>query len=139
MMQINYPIWSEEFNRLGISLDKNRLKNDVEYGFWAMGIILSMKKKSNQHDPYWFARYHSNTIKRKQQYLSLLEDHFTNFNDSQMEEIKDKLDSVIAEFKVLDYQSENVNYDKIDGLAKKMIQLRYSLETSKIPVKMAAL
>lgn len=139
MMQINYPIWSEEFTRLGINLDKNRLKNDVEYGFWAMGIILSMKKKSNKHDPYWFARYHSNTIKRKQQYLSLLEDHFSNFNDSQMEEIKDKLDSVIAELKVLDYQSEKVNYDKIDGMAKKMIQLRYSLETSKIPVKMAAL
>lgn len=140
MMQINYPIWSEEFERIGLKLDQNRLKNDVEYGFWVMGIVLSMKKKSNLDDPYWFARYHSNTPKRKQVYLSLLENHFDDFNSVQINLIKNKLDEFIGEVKALDYhQNKDINPDKIDMLVNRVIQLRYSLDNKKIPIKMASL
>lgn len=69
LTQINYRIWSREFQRLNIKvLSKERLVNDPQYSIRTMTRILEIVKERFPNDPLWYARYHSSTPKFKNGY-----------------------------------------------------------------------
>jgi soluble lytic murein transglycosylase-like protein len=69
LTQINYNIWSKEFNRLGIKkLSKQRLVTDPVYAIKTMTQILEIVKNRFSNDPLWYARYHSSTPFLKKNY-----------------------------------------------------------------------
>lgn len=70
LAQINYKVWQKELKREGIELNFYKLKNNSAYAIEKMALILQiLKKRHAKKDPYWFARYHSNTKKFKSKYL----------------------------------------------------------------------
>jgi len=73
--QINYKVWVKRFKQLDRKpLDFERLKEDDAYAIFRMGEILAeLKKYHEKGDPYWFARYHSNTPVFKKKYIVNLE------------------------------------------------------------------
>jgi hypothetical protein len=73
--QINVEVWNKEFRRMKMPLmDKEKVKRDQEYALSKMAEILSIIKSRNEkNDRRWYARYHSNTIRHKSDYLHKLE------------------------------------------------------------------
>jgi hypothetical protein len=72
MAQINPQVWNREFSRLGLEkLNRLRLKKDELYALNKMADILSiLKTRHEKNDKDWFARYHSQTAKLKNEYRS---------------------------------------------------------------------
>lgn len=78
IVQINYRVWSKEAKRLNFELSQTKLKSDAAYAIDRMGVILGhLKKKYSSRDPYWFARYHSNTKELKMAYFEKVKKNFT--------------------------------------------------------------
>lgn len=75
--QINFNIWAKNFRKLDRApLHFERLKEDDAYAIFRMGEILSeLQKDFSKSDKFWFARYHSNTPKFKNLYISKLQVH----------------------------------------------------------------
>ena len=75
LAQINVEIWNKEFSRMKIKpMIKEKVKNDQQYALMRMGKILSIiRSRYGKHDRHWYARYHSNTLKYKKEYLYKLE------------------------------------------------------------------
>ena len=70
MAQINTTVWNKEFVRLGLDkLNPKRLKKDEAYALGKMAEILNiLKARHGKKDNQWFARYHSQTKKHKNEY-----------------------------------------------------------------------
>lgn len=134
MAQINYEIWKPEFDKKGLALDKEQLKKDETYALWAMGVVLSTIKDRHGSDPYWYARYHSNTKSRKAEYASLVNEHFYDFNKKQIEIISAKLDIILDQLKSTSYKDQFlIDSSKIDKFANKVIQMKTLLSTQDVP------
>ncbi len=74
LAQINVDVWNKEFARMGLPvIDRIRVVTDLEYSLSFMAEILSvLKTRFAESDPVWFARYHSNTPKYKNDYYQKL-------------------------------------------------------------------
>jgi len=74
LAQINVDVWNKEFSRMGLPvIDRERVVSDLEYSLSFMAEILSvLKERFAETDPVWFARYHSNTPKYKNDYYQKL-------------------------------------------------------------------
>lgn len=71
LAQINYKVWKKELKRKGIKLNFYKLKTNYAYALETMGYILkTLKDKYGSEDPQWYARYHSNTYKYKNNYYN---------------------------------------------------------------------
>ena len=70
MAQINTTVWNKEFVRLELDkLNSKRLKKDEAYALNKMAEILNiLKARHAKKDNQWFARYHSQTKKHKNEY-----------------------------------------------------------------------
>ncbi|MDO9180851.1 MAG: transglycosylase SLT domain-containing protein [Bacteriovorax sp.] len=75
LAQINVEVWNKEFIRMKLSpMNKERVKMDQEYALTKMAEILNIiKQRHEKTDRRWYARYHSNTLKYKSDYLHKLE------------------------------------------------------------------
>lgn len=75
LAQINVEIWNKEFIRMKMApMIKEKIKKDPQYALMKMGEILSIiKRRYAKADSHWYARYHSNTLKYKKDYLYKLE------------------------------------------------------------------
>lgn len=73
--QINVEVWNKEFIRMKKPLMiKEKIRLDQEYALMRMAEILNIiKKRYEKKDRRWYARYHSNTHKYKNEYLHKLE------------------------------------------------------------------
>lgn len=74
--QINLEVWNKEFKWMGLSLIQIQelKKPDQHYALLKMGLILSIiKKRHEKKDRRWYARYHSNTMRHKKDYLKKIE------------------------------------------------------------------
>ena len=78
LAQINPEIWNKEFERMKLkTIDKNKLIKNQQYALNKMAEILEIiKKRHGRRDPYWYARYHSNTKDYKKDYLEKLKLRF---------------------------------------------------------------
>jgi len=74
LAQINVDVWNKEFARMNLPvIDRERVVTDLEYSLSFMAEILSvLKSRFADSDPLWFARYHSNTPKYKNDYYQKL-------------------------------------------------------------------
>lgn len=133
--QINYEIWKPEFENLNLELDKDKLKKDESYAIEKMGIILSViKGRHGDNDPYWYARYHSSTKKRKFEYATLINSHFHKFNQFQVKDIDNKINRILAEIKIINFDKYNdVNSFEVSKLTNTLIQLKIKLNSLDIP------
>jgi hypothetical protein len=140
MVQINYEIWKPEFDKMNLELDRDKLKKDEKYALWAMGVILSKIKKSYaDKDPYWFARYHNNNKKRKFSYATLVNSHFSNFNKNQISDVSQKIDNILMELKIIDFDKYNdVDKSLITKMIQDLIKVKINIEASDIPSNIAA-
>jgi hypothetical protein len=75
LAQINISMWNREFTRMKMPLMKQEhVESDTRYAIKKMAEILSIiKKRHEKRDPKWYARYHSNTGKYKNDYISKLQ------------------------------------------------------------------
>ncbi|MBY0413666.1 MAG: transglycosylase SLT domain-containing protein [Bdellovibrionales bacterium] len=73
--QINVDVWNKEFLRLKMpTMKKEHIMSDCRYAIMKMGEILQIiKKRHAKVDQVWYARYHSNTLKYKSDYLGKLQ------------------------------------------------------------------
>jgi hypothetical protein len=73
--QINVSTWNREFTRMKMPLMKQeQVETDTYYAITKMAEILSIiKKRHEKSDPKWYARYHSNTGKYKNDYIQKLQ------------------------------------------------------------------
>ncbi|MDD4972913.1 MAG: transglycosylase SLT domain-containing protein [Bacteriovorax sp.] len=73
--QINVEVWNKEFIRMRkLPMIKEKIKMDQEYALMKMAEILNIiKKRYAKKDRRWYARYHSNTHRYKNEYLHKLE------------------------------------------------------------------
>ena len=74
--QVNMNVWNQELKRLKLPLIKKEelIKKDQKYAIHTMAHILSiLKKRHAKQDRRWYARYHSNTKKYKNEYLKRIE------------------------------------------------------------------
>lgn len=74
--QVNLRVWNKEFERMKMPLiEKEKLiTTDQTYAIHTMTQILSIiKKRFGNKDRRWYARYHSNTKKYKNEYLRRIE------------------------------------------------------------------
>lgn len=72
--QINYKVWEKSFKKINKkSLNFKQLKEDETYAIYRMAEILNFLQSTySKNDPYWFALYHSSTLKYKNRYIGLL-------------------------------------------------------------------
>lgn len=75
LAQINVNMWNREFTRMKMPLmSQEHIESDTRYAITKMAEILSIiKKRHEKRDPKWYARYHSNTGKYKNDYISKLQ------------------------------------------------------------------
>ena len=75
LAQINVEVWNKEFIRMKIKpMIKEKIKTNQQYALMKMGKILSIiRSRYGKNDRHWYARYHSNTLKFKKDYLYKLE------------------------------------------------------------------
>lgn len=84
--QINYKIWSKEFERLKKKpLDHKRLKTDVEYAIHRTVEILAFLKC--QKDPHWVAKYHSKTPSLKKAYFQRIQNQLQKIASKSKKEV----------------------------------------------------
>lgn len=139
LTQINYEIWSPEFQKMGIQLSKEQLKKDENYAIWAMGKILSTIRSRHGSDPYWYARYHSGTPSRKLNYAQLVNSHFYDINQKQLALAQEKVDLILFEIKKSNYkENDDIDVSKIDSFVFQLIQVKFNLEKQVIPSRIAS-
>ncbi len=75
LAQINLGVWNKEFIRMKKPpMNVHKVRHDQEYALLKMAEILCIiKKRYEKKDRRWYARYHSNTNKYKNEYLHKLE------------------------------------------------------------------
>lgn len=86
LAQVNVDVWNVEFKRMKQPLiDTEKLTSeDQSYAMEVMANILSiLKKRHLEKDRRWYARYHSNTKRYKNDYLKKIEVRMKLLSDSQ--------------------------------------------------------
>lgn len=126
--QIKPEVWSKEFARMKRKpLDLEKLKQDPTYSIDRMGEILDILQKRHKDDPYWYARYHSGTIKYKIPYLSKLQKEYSNFREKQMIDVHNKINYMIAELNQIENSKEEMSVDNLFVDYEKIQDFRHEL------------
>lgn len=125
--QINYRIWNKEFKRLNKpELDFHKLKKDISYSVDLMGEILTILKERYDHDPLWYARYHSGTYKRKVGYAKKIQNNIKEMNKQEIHDLIDNLHNFQITWNQLKFQPKEAQIkvsQKVDKSIKFLSKL----------------
>lgn len=108
--QINYKIWNKEYEKkTKKKLDLVKLKASSDYAIDVMTDILLMHKKYEDTDPLWYARYHSKTKSRKEEYANKLNEFVSQMSKYDISKTIDKINQISKEIANL----SNINEEKV--------------------------
>lgn len=82
-MHVYYSYWETQ-----LKLDPIRLIYEIQYGYKVGTDILLLKRRYRNTDPYWFARYNSNTPKYKIRYAKRIMKHYNKIDKYILENLK---------------------------------------------------